>query len=108
MKSNGRPKVAVFKMASCDGCQLSLLDAEDEGQGGPGRIDRQPVGLPDEGCQFRRIQVVSVRRIDDGQRAGDELGAGVVSFPRDVPVIARSWGESPRGSKSGATIMVES
>ena len=28
---NGRkPKIAVFKFASCDGCQLSLLDAEDE------------------------------------------------------------------------------
>jgi coenzyme F420-reducing hydrogenase gamma subunit len=25
-----RPKLAVFKFASCDGCQLSLLDAEDE------------------------------------------------------------------------------
>ncbi len=25
-----RPKVAVFKFASCDGCQLSLLDCEDE------------------------------------------------------------------------------
>ena len=23
------PRVAVFKMASCDGCQLQLLDAED-------------------------------------------------------------------------------
>jgi coenzyme F420-reducing hydrogenase gamma subunit len=31
MSSNGkRPKVAVFKFASCDGCQLSLLDCEDE------------------------------------------------------------------------------
>ena len=34
-KSNGaneraKPKLAVFKFASCDGCQLSLLDAEDE------------------------------------------------------------------------------
>ncbi len=33
MSSNGngkaRPKVAVFKFASCDGCQLSLLDAEE-------------------------------------------------------------------------------
>ncbi len=32
-ESNGRkgkPTVAVFKFASCDGCQLSLLDAEDE------------------------------------------------------------------------------
>src|SRR5512146_2616949 len=26
----GKPPVAVFKFASCDGCQLTLLDAEDE------------------------------------------------------------------------------
>ena len=26
----GRPSVAVWKFASCDGCQLSLLDCEDE------------------------------------------------------------------------------
>lgn len=26
----GKPKLAVWKFASCDGCQLSLLDAEDE------------------------------------------------------------------------------
>ena len=25
-----KPRLAVFKFASCDGCQLSLLDAEDE------------------------------------------------------------------------------
>lgn len=25
-----KPKLAVFKLASCDGCQLSLLDCEDE------------------------------------------------------------------------------
>jgi sulfhydrogenase subunit delta len=31
MSSNKeRPRIAVFKFASCDGCQLSLLDAEDE------------------------------------------------------------------------------
>ncbi|MBI3599084.1 MAG: oxidoreductase [Nitrospinae bacterium] len=29
MKSK-KPKVAILKFASCDGCQLSLLDAEDE------------------------------------------------------------------------------
>jgi coenzyme F420-reducing hydrogenase gamma subunit len=31
-KKNGaeKPRLAVFKFASCDGCQLSLLDAEDE------------------------------------------------------------------------------
>jgi coenzyme F420-reducing hydrogenase gamma subunit len=27
---DGRPKLAVWKFASCDGCQLSLLDCEDE------------------------------------------------------------------------------
>lgn len=27
---NGRPRLAVVKFASCDGCQLSLLDCEDE------------------------------------------------------------------------------
>ncbi len=34
-----RPKVAVFKFASCDGCQLSLLDAEDELLAVAGAID---------------------------------------------------------------------
>lgn len=28
--STTRPRLAVFKFASCDGCQLSLLDAEDQ------------------------------------------------------------------------------
>jgi sulfhydrogenase subunit delta len=30
VRSKPRPKIAVFKFASCDGCQLSLIDAEDE------------------------------------------------------------------------------
>ncbi len=30
MSGNGRPRLAVWKFASCDGCQLSLLDCEDE------------------------------------------------------------------------------
>ena len=28
--NKGKPKLAVWKFASCDGCQLSLLDCEDE------------------------------------------------------------------------------
>jgi coenzyme F420-reducing hydrogenase gamma subunit len=28
--TDGKPKLAVWKFASCDGCQLSLLDLEDE------------------------------------------------------------------------------
>jgi sulfhydrogenase subunit delta len=34
-----KPKVAVFKFASCDGCQLSLLDAEEELLAVAGEID---------------------------------------------------------------------
>lgn len=30
MKQRHKPKLAVWKFASCDGCQLSLLDCEDE------------------------------------------------------------------------------
>ena len=30
MSAAGKPKLAVWKFASCDGCQLSLLDCEDE------------------------------------------------------------------------------
>lgn len=30
MTRSKKPKLAVFKFASCDGCQLSLLDCEDE------------------------------------------------------------------------------
>ncbi len=30
VKTRPKPKLAVYKFASCDGCQLSLLDAEDE------------------------------------------------------------------------------
>lgn len=29
-KTKSKPRIGVFKFASCDGCQLSLLDAEDE------------------------------------------------------------------------------
>jgi coenzyme F420-reducing hydrogenase gamma subunit len=34
-----RPKLAVFKFASCDGCQLSLLDLEDELLDISGQVD---------------------------------------------------------------------
>jgi len=39
MPRNPRPRVAVFKFASCDGCQLSLLDCEDELLAVAGAID---------------------------------------------------------------------
>jgi coenzyme F420-reducing hydrogenase gamma subunit len=38
-KAKSKPKIAVFKFASCDGCQLSLIDAEDELLGIVGAVD---------------------------------------------------------------------
>src|SRR6516164_11043167 len=40
VKRTGRkPKLAVWKFASCDGCQLSLLDCEDELLAVAGAVD---------------------------------------------------------------------
>lgn len=39
MTSNSRPKLAVWKFASCDGCQLSLLDCEAELLDVVGQVD---------------------------------------------------------------------
>ena len=39
MAEKKKPKLAVWKFASCDGCQLSLLDCEDELLDVVGRID---------------------------------------------------------------------
>ena len=39
MARKPKPKLAVFKFASCDGCQLSLLDCEDELLAVVGEVD---------------------------------------------------------------------
>jgi sulfhydrogenase subunit delta len=39
MKRQRKPKVAVWKFASCDGCQLSLLDCEEELLAVTGAVD---------------------------------------------------------------------
>ena len=39
MTSSRKPKLAVWKFASCDGCQLSLLDCEDELLAVAGAVD---------------------------------------------------------------------
>jgi len=38
-RSKAKPRIGVFKFASCDGCQLSLLDAEDELLGVVGAVE---------------------------------------------------------------------
>ncbi len=39
MSAGGKPTLAVWKFASCDGCQLSLLDCEDELLGLAGEVE---------------------------------------------------------------------
>jgi coenzyme F420-reducing hydrogenase gamma subunit len=39
MYAEGKPKLAVFKFSSCDGCQLSLLNLEDELLNLVGRVE---------------------------------------------------------------------
>lgn len=39
MTKGPKPRLAVFKLASCDGCQLSLLDCEDELLAVAGAVD---------------------------------------------------------------------
>lgn len=39
MPPDGRPKLAVYKFSSCDGCQLSLLNLEDELLAVAGEVD---------------------------------------------------------------------
>jgi coenzyme F420-reducing hydrogenase gamma subunit len=39
MRRESKPKLAVWKFASCDGCQLSLLDCEDELLAVAGEVD---------------------------------------------------------------------
>src|ERR1041385_1626365 len=38
-KESARPKLAVWKFSSCDGCQLTLLDCEDELLAVAGAVD---------------------------------------------------------------------
>ena len=37
--TGGRPRLAVWKFASCDGCQLTLLNCEDELLAVAGELD---------------------------------------------------------------------
>ena len=39
MAGTARPTLAVWKFASCDGCQLTLLDCEDELLAVAGAVD---------------------------------------------------------------------
>ena len=77
-----RPKVAVFKFASCDGCQLTLLDCEDE-------------LLPDRRPGRDRRLPGSVERLDRKVRSTSRSSRGRSRRPR-TPSGSRGPGELPR------------
>ena len=83
MKKRRKPKLAVWKFASCDGCQLSLLDCEDE---------LLALWPRNRDCQFRRsfarrrqgpLRFVAGRRFyHDRARCG--------AHPRSAPCLEMS------------------
>jgi coenzyme F420-reducing hydrogenase gamma subunit len=59
--SERRPRLGVFKLASCDGCQLTLLDCEDELLALSERLDiayfAEATSRPDDGAPFDLVLV---------------------------------------------------
>ena len=45
MTGVSQPKLAVWKLASCDGCQLTLLDCEDELLALAGAVEIRRLGM---------------------------------------------------------------
>ncbi len=84
-----RPRLGVFKLASCDGCQLTLLDCEDELLAVAGALD------------IVRFTEASSRP-DDGQPFDLTLVEGSVSTPEQVALIHRLRARSKRLVTIGA------
>jgi sulfhydrogenase subunit delta len=105
-----RPRIAVFKLASCDGCQLTLLDCEDELLAVAGRFEivhfleatsRVEPGPYDvvlvEGSITTPHDARRVRELRDGARFLVALGACATSggvqalrAARDLGALARA------------------
>ncbi len=76
----GQPKLGVFKFASCDGCQLTLLDCEDE-----------LLAVTD------RVEIADFREASSAVRAGPydvALVEGSVTTPHDLERIAEIRAQS--------------
>lgn len=89
MAAATRPRLGVFKLASCDGCQLTLLDCEDELLAVAGAVD------------IVRFSEASSRP-DDGQPFDLTLVEGSVSAPEHVEQIHRLRARSKRLVTIGA------
>ncbi len=88
MSAEQRPKMAVWKFASCDGCQLTLLDCEDELLGIAGQIEiayfleatRATVEGPYdislvEGSVTTETDLARIREVRESSRALVTIGA---------------------------------
>lgn len=72
MDGDGKPSLAVWKFASCDGCQLSLLDLEDELLALAGRLDiayfLEASSAPVEGQYDVSLVEGSITTLHDAER----------------------------------------
>jgi coenzyme F420-reducing hydrogenase gamma subunit len=84
-----RPRLGVFKLASCDGCQLTLLDCEDELLAVAGAVE------------IVRFAEAS-SRADDGEPFDLTLLEGSVSTPEQLALVHRLRARSKRLVTIGA------
>jgi len=67
-----RPRLAVWKFASCDGCQLTLLDCEDDLLALSGKVEvaffHEAVTAPDEGMYDLSLVDGSITTPEDAER----------------------------------------
>lgn len=97
-----KPKVAVFKFASCDGCQLSLLDCEDELLAVAGAVDianfPEASRAVDEGPYDLALVEGSITTAHDAERirkvreqAGVLVAIGACATAGGIQAL-RNWG----------------
>lgn len=89
MAAGSRPRLGVFKLASCDGCQLTLLDCEDELLAVAGAVE------------IVRFAEASSRP-DDGGSFDLTLLEGSVSTPEQLALVHRLRARSKRLVTIGA------
>ena len=103
-----KPKLAVWKFASCDGCQLTLLDCEDELLAVAGEVEiayfleatqRDGRG-PVRPVARRGLDHHAARRRADPARSARSRGRSSRSAPAPPPAASRRCATSPTSTSS--------